>query len=438
MRVSATTALTVAGTIAIGAILLWLALQPSSSNDEDELSSGSLPGVEDAGPDTSPSTSVMAAPSEDAPALAPSTSPSSTLPPGPPQLYVSPTGVDRADRGLSIDEPLATPNFAVSIAESGDTINLLPGTYEPVVISGKQGLIVRAPQGGVVLTANTYENMAGVLIEESSDIVIEGLAVTKSLWGIRVFDSSGIDVLSNQVYDIGQEAIHVLNLSSDVTIEGNRIDVTGQRPGGNGEFAYADLGEGIYLGTGGTLANGQVDAVSNVRVVSNEVSNTSAEAIEIKASVFDVVVRDNLVYDIDVHSGAAISIGRGVRTYDANVVVENNAIWNITTRNPWNDGIGIRVSSPAVVSANVIWNVEHFGIKIDDELRNVEGSVDIRNNLVFDAGIDELVNDASAGQVPIAIEGTIAGDEARSAFERLGGVADGTLSTELFDYLNGL
>jgi hypothetical protein len=354
------------------------------------------------------------------------------------ELFVSPSGLDRADGGWNREDPLATPSYAASIAVPGDTINILPGTYEPLVVSSKQDLVFHAPEGGVTLTSGTYERDAGVLIEKSSGIVVEGLRVERSLWGIRVFSSNGVVVRENTVLDIGQEAIHILSRSTDVTVEGNVVNSTGQRPGSNGEFEYADLGEGIYLGTGGKLSDGQIDIVSNVRIIGNDISNTSAEAIEIKASVFDVIVRNNLVHDIDVHSGAAVSIGRGVRTYDANVLVENNAIWNITTRNQWDDGIGIRVSSTADVSANVIWNVQHYGIKIDDELRHLDGVVDIRNNLIFDAGISAFSNDAGESGVPITVEGTIEDSEAEELLGQLGQLRSGISPMVLIDYLNDL
>lgn len=386
---------------------------------------------------TAPETTVTSS-TTTPPTTSTETTTTTTVPVRTSDLFVAPDGIDREDGGWTAEDPLQTPSYAATIARPGDTINLLPGTYEPMVVSNKTDLLVHAPEGGVTLTSGTYEHSAGVLVEDSTGIVIDGLRTEGSLWGIRIFGSNRVIVSNNTVVDTGQEAIHVLNRSSDVLIEGNRIDTTGQRPGNNGEFEYADLGEGVYLGTGGRLPNGDFDDVSNVRIIGNDIGNTTAEAVEIKASVYDVVVRDNLIHDVDVHSGAAVSIGRGTRTYDANVIVENNAIWNVTTRMQWNDGIGIRVSSPAVVRANVIWNVQHFGIKIDIELRNEAGSVELADNLIFGAGLSPLANDGGETGVPITIEGTIEGDDATDVLGELGQAGTEIAPQVLIDYLNGL
>lgn len=335
------------------------------------------------------------------------------------ELFVSPAGTDRVDGGWTIDDPLRTPEFALSVAQLGDTINVLPGNYAPLTISGKSDLTLRAPFGGAVFSSGRYDASAGVLIENSTDVVVDGVQTETSLWGLRVFDSSNIVLRNNVVLDTGQEAIHVLNKSHDVRIESNFIDTTGQRPGVDGEFEFADFGEGIYLGTGGFLEGGVIDDVFNVEVIGNTVANTTAEAIEIKASVYNVTVTDNIVRDVDVHSGAAISIGRGERIYDANVLVERNIISNVSTRNPWADGIGVRVSSPATVRDNVIFDVQHFGIRVDQELRAVEGEVVLENNLIFGNGLDAVFNESQETGVPVSESGTIAGEEAQTFLEQL-------------------
>ena len=354
------------------------------------------------------------------------------------RLFVAVGGVDQEDGGWSMNDPLATPSFAASISLPGDTIVIAAGNYGPLTIDTKSDLtVIATTDGPVSFTSGEYERGAGVLIENSENIVIEGINVTRSLWGIRVLSSTGITLRNNIVTDIGQEAIHILSRSSDVTIEGNRIDTTGQRPGNNGEFEYADLGEGVYLGTGGVLADGSVDDVSNVRIIGNDIGNTTGEAIDIKASVFDVIVRDNTIHDIDVHSGGALTIGRGVRTYDANVIVENNAIWNVSTRSPWNDGVGIRISSSATVRANVIWNVEHYGIQIEGDLRNADGGeVTVINNFIVNAGVSSVVNDGANTDVPISISGTVDNDEASELLQALGQDTDVLRPAQVIDYLN--
>ena len=100
-------------------------------------------------------------------------------------------------------------------------------------------------------------------------------------------------------------------------------------------------------------------------------------------------------------------------------MVEGNAIWNVSTRNPWADGIGVRVSSPAIVRNNVIFNVAHFGIRVDDELRAVDGEVVVQNNLVFNNGREAFIDESVGSDVPVAESGTISGDEAVSLLAEL-------------------
>ena len=412
------------------------AASSNASPSNSSSSNGSNSSRPNQAANTTPSSAAPSSTSAPRATTAPTTSsaPSTTAANSTADLFVSTSGSDRSNGG-SRNNPLRTPSYAARIAESGDVIHILPGDYEPLEISGKNGLTVAAPQGGVTLSSGTYEQKAGVLVEDSRNIVIDGLRTEHSLWGIRVFASHGVVVRNNEVIDTGQEAIHVLARSTDVTIQGNLVDITGQRSGSRDGLEFRDRGEGIYLGTGGSFQGG-VDNVSNVRIIGNTVRNVTAEAVEIKASVSNVVVRGNLIHNVDVHSGAAVSIGRGTRTYDANVIVENNAIWNVTSRRSSADGIGVRVSSPATVRNNAIWNVEHFGVRVDDQLRNVNGSVTVSGNLIFGAGIDEVRNEAGSTGVPVSISGTIEGSAATSTLNQLGQSASSPSPRALLNHLS--
>ena len=253
-----------------------------------------------------------------------------------------------------------------------------------------------------------------MLIEDSSNVSVTNLQTERNLWGVRVLGSTDVVVASNTLLDTGQEAIHVGEHSTCIRLEGNRIDVTGQRSGGK------DYGEGIYLGTADTHDGGEFDVVSDVTIVGNHISNTTAEAIELKSSVENVVIRENLVHDIEVHSGGAISVGIGERTFDADVIIEENAIWNVTTRSRWADGIGIRLSSSAVVRSNVVFNTADYGVLLDENIRPVDGSVAIEGNLIFSTGRAEVVDRSAGTGTPVIISGTISGEEARELLEGLG------------------
>ncbi len=322
------------------------------------------------------------------------TEPPAPQPDIPGVLFVSPSGVDTPGGGRFPDQPLLTPAFAVGQSVPGDIIEMASGTYGPLEIVGRQELELRPEaDADVRITSNSYIEGAGLQIIDSDSIKVSGLTFERLLWGIQVQGSQAIILSENRLSDIGQEAISVSLESSDVQILGNQIELTGRREGNDGRFDYRTFGEGIYLGTGSTSADGSVDVVNNVLIDGNTISHTTAEAIDVKASVVDVRIINNVIHDIDVASGGAIAIGRGTRDYNANVTVENNAIYNVTTWSPYTDGIGIRVSSTANIRNNAIWGVAHRGILVDEEFRSTDGTgVEIADNLIFDTGLDRIEN----------------------------------------------
>ena len=337
-------------------------------------------------------------------------------PPIPGVLFVSGSGSDEPGAGRFSDAPLRTPAFAVREAVPGDVIEIGAGTYAPFEIVGRTGIEIRtAPEGGVVFTSDSYTSDAGVRIADSQDIVITGLTFERLLWGIQVVASQEVTLRNNVIRDIGQEAISVREQSTNVDILENFISLTGQRPGSDDRFEFRTFGEGIYLGTGSTSADGSVDVVSDILIDGNVIQQTTAEAIDVKASVESVVITNNLIHDIDVASGGAITIGRGTRDFNADVVVEGNAIYNVTTWGPYSDGIGIRVSSTAQIRNNAIWGTQHRGILVDEEFRSIDGGgVEISDNLIFDSG-NATIETRPQGSVEIC--GTIEDVSAIEAFD---------------------
>jgi parallel beta-helix repeat protein len=332
-------------------------------------------------------------------------------------IYVASDGEDHPNGGAAAS-PMRTLQFAVDQASAGDTIVVRAGTYESVRIKNRSDLTLRG-EGGATLTTNSYSSGAGVQIEGSTGITVESFRIQTSLWGVAVLSSSDITVRGNRVSDIGQEAISVKHGSNSVVIANNVVDTTGQRPGGIGGAEYREFGEGIYLGTGGLLDTGGADIVSNVLIVGNEIMNTTSEAIDIKASVINVTIRGNRIHHINVHSGGAIALGRGTREYRGNMIVEGNTIWAISTRSTWADGIGIRVSTDSVIRNNIIFDVEDYGILVDEELRSTGGDVTVENNFVLGSGHEAFLSRSL--NVPVHIIGNVEGPSAQSLLDQVGG-----------------
>jgi len=330
------------------------------------------------------------------------------------ELFVSVGGVDKPDGGWTADDPLATPAYAVQVSMPGDTIRISGGTYESFAVVDLADLSVVAVAGEQVrFVGGSYSAGIGISIENSSGIEVSGLSVMEYRVGVRVLNSTDVVLQRLSVSDIGQEAVHVGELSSDVVIRSNVIEGTGKRPGSNGRYAYATFGEGIYLGTGGLLANGGPDSTTRVLIEGNDISNTTGEAIDVKASVTDVTIRNNRIHDIDVATGGAIAVGRGTRIYDADVLIEGNALWNISTWASFSEGNALRISSSAVIRGNVIWGTQHRGILVEEDLRvSASEGVVIECNAIFETGFDEVVVAYSGGDASVSVEQNLLGAEA--------------------------
>ncbi len=355
-----------------------------------------------------------------------------------PWIYVDPAG-DDSRNGQSSAQSVRTPERALALAEPGDTLLFAAGRYGPLVIEGREDLEIRGlGEGDATFSSGSYEVDAGIHVRDSSMIVIVGLAVRESLWGVQVERSSDVAIDRLDISDLGQEAIHVWDNSTRVSITRNTISDTGNRPGDNGRFPYSTFGEGIYLGSGSVLGDGTNDETSDVLVEANLIERTSAEAIDIKPFVRNVTVTDNVVRDVATATSGAVVVGIGPKVYpDPSVVISRNVILDVSRTSQFRDGNAIRVSSPALVAENIVIGAQHHGIVVDDQ-SDAEGSGLIRivDNLVARTGL-EAISDQSGGALTVEIEGNetdLAIDDLAVELAR-NAAADGRLWAELWPLL---
>ncbi len=322
-------------------------------------------------------------------------------------VFVSPNG-DDGRTGATSAEAVREIQRAVELAPAGATIQIAAGSYQSFVIQGRNDLqIVGKP--GATVSDGRYDRRASVAIASSERITVEGLSLSNSLWGVKVEASKTIILKNLDVTDIGQEAIHIHRYSSDVVVSDSQISDTGRRGG-----QFARYGEGIYVGTGSGLND---DDTNNIRILRNNISRTTSEAIDIKQTVYNVLVEGNYVHDINTNTSGAVVVGVGVRSYrNPDVLIRGNIFWNISSNSQWLDGNAISLSAAATVEANVIWNTEHFGILMDGNFVSPTKTVTLRNNVVFQTGRDpigqwstpspaqpQLVNNLTAGQATDAL-----------------------------------
>ena len=329
-------------------------------------------------------------------------------------LYVSKGGSDSAQG--TADDPLGSVEEAVDRAQPGDTIYVEAGTYPPVRIDGKAGsadapvTLTAAPDssGEVVFSSGSYSTKAGIRLEGSSHLVVRGLSVQKSLFGIYVLGSDNITVEDNHVTDIGQEAIRVAEGSSFVEVVGNTVSDTGKR--------FGKYGEGVYVGTGASFGDG----TNNVTIRGNDISRTFNEGIDIKPYTKDILIENNLIHDINTGTSGAVVIGlrqgnwsegeaaRGSVPNADNIIIRNNKIWNITSGTRYKDGNGISARNGATIYNNIIWNCEHRGIYINRGTPS-NHTHKLYHNTVFrgsTAGTDDDI-DVSDSSANVRIENNI-------------------------------
>lgn len=341
-----------------------------------------------------------------------------------PLVHVAPWGDDAAN-GQSRSEAVRSPERAVELALPGDTVLFDTGRYPAMAIQNRSDLVLRPlGEGPVIFSSESYERDAGILIQDSQAIEVLGLSVERSLWGVMVERSSDISLEALTISDTGQEAIHVKDHSTRVSIRLNAISDTGNRPGDNGRFPYSTFGEGIYLGSGSVLPDGSNDETSHVTIEANVVERTSAEAIDIKPFVHNVTVVDNVVRDVSTATSGAIVVGIGPKLYaDPQVEIRRNVVYATSRTSQFRDGNAIRISAPAFVFENIVIGTEHHGIVVDDEASvDGPGVVVVERNIVVRTGLDAIV-DQSGGAIAVQAADNLVGsididDETESAVAR--------------------
>lgn len=183
---------------------------------------------------------------------------------------------------------------ALAKAQPGTSIRLSPGTYEgsfrletsgttvnPIWVCGSESSVIKP---------NTLVRGTGLYIT-GSDVVIAGLAISTSLKGVMVVGAHRVTIADLKISDIGDEAVHFRNSSSNGVLVGTSIARTGRT---NPAF-----GEGVYIGTSSknwcAYNACAVDRSNGITVVDNVLSETTAESIEVKEGVQNTVIQGNTV-----------------------------------------------------------------------------------------------------------------------------------------------
>lgn len=345
-----------------------------------------------------------------------------------PVIYVNPNGDDSRD-GRTPETAKRTLDAAVAIAAPGDEVILSPGTFPGASVvreihgTAAAPIVIRGAGDASILDAQTFDRRDTLRITRSSHLRFEDLTITSGIHGTFVVSSNHVTFDRVTWRDVGQEGVQIDGTSSNLLFQNCVVTRTGLRGG-----RFAQYGEGIYIGSSRSDA-----PVQNVTVRNCSISDTTAEAVDIKPGVSGILIENNEIFDIDTWNSGAVVAYLGA-TYDAqfaadfdpDITIRSNRIWNVSRTSQWADGNAIALNAPAEVYNNVMYDLQHRGVIVERDFRDNTNKIEIYNNTIHRVGL-----------TPVEIR---SGDEGIILTNNIGVSAPGNLqaSDDLFvDSANG-
>lgn len=227
--------------------------------------------------------------------------------------YVSSTGADNNESGSS-SRPYKTISYALSQAEPGTRIVVLPGTYSEHIVTTRDGSlslpIVLQAKGKVVLKG---EDKSGRTIELKHDYhVIDGFEFAGNDIPLWIQGANHNIIRNNYIHHADGECLRIKYHSSYNLVEGNRIEHCGLkdyvRDGGGKN------GEGIYIGTApeqlSRNPSSETDNSHSNLVSNNTIATNGNECVDIKeGSSRNIVEFNSCTRQLDDKSGGMNSRG---------------------------------------------------------------------------------------------------------------------------------
>ena len=197
--------------------------------------------------------------------------------------------------------PTATANVtnraqllaAIKAGTSGTVIRLAPGSYGAGIqintkASATNPMWICGPETAVFDNLDVTKGY-GFQINGANNLVVAGMTVRNVQKGVSVQYAKNVTIADMHVTNIGDEAIHLKNMTTDSTVIGNVVDTTG--------LNAKNYGEGVYIGTAQgnwcKYNNCQPDNSDRNVVAYNDIKNNTAESIEAKAGTNDGTMWQN-------------------------------------------------------------------------------------------------------------------------------------------------
>ncbi|MFG2836595.1 right-handed parallel beta-helix repeat-containing protein [Streptomyces zaomyceticus] len=161
---------------------------------------------------------------------------------------------------------------ALTNARPGDTIHLADGTYtgnfKATTPGTSSARITLTGSSRAVLTAG---GGYGLHLNGASYWTVKGITLTGGQKGIMTDTADGVVIDGVTVHDLDMEGVHFRNSSRNGVLKNSRIYDTGNDGRG--------MGEGVYVGSAGNLA----DRSDNAQILNNVIGpDVGGESVDIK------------------------------------------------------------------------------------------------------------------------------------------------------------
>jgi Right handed beta helix region len=201
--------------------------------------------------------------------------------------------------GTSVSDGAAL-RVALASAAPGTVITLRPGTYTgafTITRSGTQAAPIWVCGGRDALIQGTGTGTGSkdtqylFHIDHASWVRLVGFTLRNGQKGVMTDGTQHSIIAGLSVSDIGDEGIHLRSYSSDNLVTGNVVRDTGHRSD--------KFGEGIYIGSANSnwakYSGGGPDTSDRNAVIGNQISDTTAENIDIKEGTTGGTVSGNVL-----------------------------------------------------------------------------------------------------------------------------------------------
>ena len=185
---------------------------------------------------------------------------------------------------------------AIAGAKPGSIIRLAPGVYpgQQITVTARgtaaDPIWICGPRTAV-LDGGSVAALHGILVSSSSHVVISGMTVRNFLKGVTVRASDHVTVSDVAIEEIGYEAVHLRENTTDSVVVGSTITRTGRLD--------PFYGEGVYIGSSPAnwcaLTDCQPDRSDRNAIVTNTISATGSDPIEAKEGTTGGTIAGNII-----------------------------------------------------------------------------------------------------------------------------------------------